>query len=553
MGHSNGVADVDVTDDDEAALTLTIDAASFSEGAGEGATTAKVSRNTDTSAALVVQLTSDDTSEATVPETVTIPAGQASVEFEIDAVDDAIVDGTQTVSIKAGADGHESDVDDVDVTDDDEAALTLTIDAASFSEGAGEGATTAKVSRNTDTSAALVVQLTSDDTSEATVPETVTIPAGQASVEFEIDAVDDAIVDGTQAVSIKAGADGHESDVDDVDVTDDDEAALTLTIDAASFSEGAGEGATTAKVSRNTDTSAALVVQLTSDDTSEATVPETVTIPAGQASVEFEIDAVDDAIVDGTQTVSIKAGADGHESDVDDVDVTDDDEAALTLTIDAASFSEGGGEGATTAKVSRNTDTSAALVVQLTSDDTSEATVPETVTIPAGQASVEFEIDAVDDAIVDGTQTVSIKAGADGHESDVDDVDVTDDDVPTLIVTIDEDAISENGGVALATVSRNDPADTNLVVALTSSDTSEAVVPETVVIPAGQLTSQPFEIKGVDDAILDGTVTVTITASSTNPHEPGSDVIDVTDDEVGRSEDSDLRVLGHSGGQGASR
>jgi hypothetical protein len=94
--------------------------------------------------------------------------------------------------------------------------------------------------------------------------------------------------------------------------TDNDVAQLSLTIAAGSISEGAGSTATTATVTRNTDTSAALTVTLSSTDTGEATVPATVTIPAGASSVTFAIAAIDDLIVDGTQVAAISASADGH-------------------------------------------------------------------------------------------------------------------------------------------------------------------------------------------------------------------------------------------------
>ena len=161
------------------------------------------------------------------------------------------------------------------------------------------------------------------------------------------------------------------------------------------------------------DTSVALVVQLTSSDTTEATVPATVTIPANATSVSFDIDAVDDPIMDGTQTVTITASQEDHDDGADTVDVTDDDVAQLTLSIDPVSFSEGAGDGAAVGTVTRNSD-AGALVVQLASDDISEATVPATVTILDGQTSATFEINAVDDAIVDGSQTVNITATADG-------------------------------------------------------------------------------------------------------------------------------------------
>ncbi len=80
----------------------------------------------------------------------------------------------------------------------------------------------------------------------------------------------------------------------------------------------------------------------------------------------------------------------------------------LTLTIDAASISENGGSSSAT--VTRIGSTSGDLVVTLSSNDTSEATVPHSVTIPDGSASVAFTITGVNDATVDGTQTVTITA-----------------------------------------------------------------------------------------------------------------------------------------------
>ena len=56
-------------------------------------------------------------------------------------------------------------------------------------------------------------------------------------------------------------------------------------------------------------------------------MPGTVTILDGQASASFNIDAVDDALVDGTQSVTITASATGYTSGTDSVDVTDDETA----------------------------------------------------------------------------------------------------------------------------------------------------------------------------------------------------------------------------------
>ena len=122
---------------------------------------------------------------------------------------------------------------------------------------------------------------------------------------------------------------------------------LTVTIADASVSEADGVGATTATVSRNTDTTDPLSVTLVSDDTTEATVLGTITIPAGQTtSAPFNIDAIDDAFVDGTQTVTVTASAAAHADGTDSVDVTDNDtvqDSSFVIAPIAASLQSEGG------------------------------------------------------------------------------------------------------------------------------------------------------------------------------------------------------------------
>jgi hypothetical protein len=309
-------------------LTLQIDATSISEGAGAAATTATVTRNTDTASPLTVTLASNDTSEATVPVSVIIAAGQStSPPFSLDAVDDGIVDGTQTVTITASAAAHADGFDTVDVTDNDTPELTWAIDDESVSESDGPVATIATVSRNTDTTEELTVTLESSDISEITIPapsSSVTIAAGEStSSPFNIQAIDDDIVDGTQTVTLTASANLYADGASSLDVTDDDVATLFLVLAETSVSEEDGEGATTATVFRNTDTSSELIVSLSFDDTSEATVQASVTIAAGETtSPPFSINAVQDLIEDETQTAILEATADGFVDGTASLEIT---------------------------------------------------------------------------------------------------------------------------------------------------------------------------------------------------------------------------------------
>ncbi len=269
---------------------------------------------------------------------------------------------------------------------------------------------------------------------------------------------------------------------------------LELTVTAATMSERGG--ATSATVRRtNSDLAGAVTVALISSDTSEATVPASVTIPAGQATSSFVVTAVDDALLDGTRTVTITASVAGYISGHDSVNVTDYE--TLTLTINPTAISEKGGT-ATGTVVRSNTDDHTSLVVILASDDTSEATVPATVTIPAESASATFAVTGVDDAVADRTQHVVVTASSAGFVSGSAGLDVTDDE-PVLTLTLSGDLLSENGGTIDGVVSRTGPNMSNsLVVSLTSSDVTAAVVPNSVTILAGR-SSATFTITGVDD------------------------------------------------------
>ncbi|WZI66393.1 MAG: ExeM/NucH family extracellular endonuclease [Gloeotrichia echinulata IR180] len=101
--------------------------------------------------------------------------------------------------------------------------------------------------------------------------------------------------------------------------------SLSLSISPNTFSEAAGTSVATGTVTRTGSTTSDLIVTLVSNDTSEATVPTTVTIAAGQTSATFAVTAIDDAVVDGSQNVTITASATGFSNSTASVTVTDDE------------------------------------------------------------------------------------------------------------------------------------------------------------------------------------------------------------------------------------
>lgn len=208
-------------------------------------------------------------------------------------------------------------------------SLKVTLDPAAVAENAGNSAVTGTVERlNADTSADLTVALSTNDATEAApaVPN-VTILAGSATANFDVDVFDDDVLDGGKSVSITATAAGILDGDASLLVTDYE--TLSVTAADASVVESAGTGATTVTITRsNTDISAPFAVTLT-DTNPRLSVPASATILANETSVTVPVDVIDTEIVDGNATVLVKANATGYQQGQTTIVVEDDDSGQI--------------------------------------------------------------------------------------------------------------------------------------------------------------------------------------------------------------------------------
>lgn len=389
-------------------------------------------------AEMQVTLNITNSDEASVPVVVTIPANQASVIMPLDVFDDDIVDGTQVVTITVASSTDEAGFqlvgDSVDVLDVE--SLTVSLSGNLVQENAGPAAITGTITR-LDGNGPLTVNLFSSDTSEIAVSSSVTFPDGDTTVSFSIDVIDDSIFDGDQAVTILLQAPGYSDLTTEVITVTDEEPRLRLTTIDSVLSEADGTALFTIARLDVEDLSQPLVVALTSSDLSELTVPTTVTIPAGEISTTFQAIVVDDDLVDGNQPVTITA-ADANTGaavvNSTTLDVVVDDAESVNLLVDGpTSFLENAGSAATTVTVSvTSVGHTEPIVVTLTNSDSSELSIPATVTIPVGQSSVSFDVDAVNDGALDGDQLVDISAEAPNHQIGTVQVTVQDHEPPIL-------------------------------------------------------------------------------------------------------------------------
>lgn len=519
-------------------LTVTTTAATFAENAGASATTLTVTRTGPTTSDLVVTLASSNTQKATVPATVTILAGQTTATATIAAIDNTQSDSDATVTISATAAGLVSGSRIVTVTNNDAAALTLTANNPTVSEGAGATAVTYTIARNTsDLSQALTVTLDDGTSGRLTVPATVVIPANQASITFSGAAIENTLADGSTDVLVTATATGFTNGTATVKVTDNEPATLTVTSNVATVAENAAAGALVYTVARNSaDTSAALTVNISSGTTRLTLANTTVTIPAGQSSVTFVGTPDNNLLADGNVSAVVTATATGFVTGTATVTVTDND-SELSITAAPGSVSESAAAESVTYTLSRNTANVAqapALVVNLTSGTPGRLTVANsTVTIPAGQASVTFKGSPVPNTAADGNASVVVTASATGFTNGTATVTVNDDD-SVLTLTTTTPTIAENAaaGAVKYKVTRNSVDKTlPLTVNLVSGTPSRlTVTSSSVTIPAN---AEFIEFTGspVDTTTADGNATVIVTASAAG-FTNGTASVSVTDNEV---------------------
>ncbi|MBB3210084.1 glutamine cyclotransferase [Rhodopirellula rubra] len=510
-----------VADDDVFGLQIMLDANSISE---QDSTTATVSLDSILTESITIDLSSSDVGEAIVsPSSITIPAGGQSATVTVSGVADNLVDHDESVVITASPVGYADVSTAIVVSNSDSSTLSIALDEVSISENGGTASGT--ISLSIPLVDDLVVSLSSSDLGEASVPASVTIIAGDTTGTFTVTGVDELIDDEDELVTIFAGS-VLNSDSVDITVTNDDNAVLSLSVDESTIGENGGTA--NAIVSLSTPYYTDLTIDLSSSDAGEASVPDSVKILAGETSASFTVSAVDDGVdtlVDSSVVITATSAAVGAQSQT--IEIVDDDVAVLTVEVADDVISE---DGSTQLFARLSVPRDVITTVQLTSDDAGEAIIGAvSINIPAGSMFANAGVSGVADNLIDGDQAVTLTGTNAEFGSATDSLIVSDADSATLSLAIDVASMSENGGAASGTVSLSTPSATDTVVSIASSDTTEATVPVSVTILAGE-SSASFVINAVDDSIIDETQTVMISGSSAFGTAAAS--IDVTNDDV---------------------
>ncbi len=391
-----------------------------------------------------VVLQSSDTSEVSLggaaTRTVVIPANQSSVQTTIDAVDDTLLDGVQTVTVAAtsvNVIGLDLSSDTVQVNDDEQ--LTFALTGTTIREDAAAGAVQGILTRYNSDLSAFSVRILSSNTARLGFPNAepdgsliVTFPAGQSTVTFDLLPIDNAVIDGDETVSITVVAPeyGNSQSLSVTVIDVEPQIVLTQTAQTALF-ENDGSFVLNVRRDNTTDFSSDLTVNLSVSGASSAiSLPLQAVIPAGLAATDVIVLINDDNLL-GDRSLVITGSSPG--TITGNLPMTIGDFETVQLSLSRTSFLENAGPKAAVGTVTRtNIDNGLPLVVSLTSSDTTELSLPATVTIPAGQASVSFDVAAVNDPDLDGPQQVLVSASATGYQSSSVGVTVLDHEPPVI-------------------------------------------------------------------------------------------------------------------------
>jgi hypothetical protein len=228
-------------------------------------------------------LTSSNTAVATVPSSVLVPEGSFRANFTITT---STVPASVPVRISVSDDGlPDSPVLWVDPgTPPAPAVSALSLSPTSVTGGSSSTGTV------TLTAAAptggLVVSLTSSNTALATVPASLTVPAGATSATFNVAT---ASVSATAAATITATGGGASRSASLTVTAPSGPSLSTLSLNPTTVASG---GTSTGTVTlTGAAPSGGAVVSLSSSNTSAATVPTSVTIAAGATAATFTVTA----------------------------------------------------------------------------------------------------------------------------------------------------------------------------------------------------------------------------------------------------------------------
>ena len=570
-----------ITDDDTRTIDLSVDKTTVGEG--DGGTTVTVTAAADsavtaaTTVTVVVGGSGDGATEGTDYATVadfdvTIAANTTSKTgaFTLTPTDDSTYEGDESVSVTGSASPHTVNGTSLAIGNNDGIAITLSASPDSVVEGAGSTSVTVTATAAKTALAGIDVDVevgkSTDSATEGTDYPTVedfelTIARGSTTGTATFTVIPNADTkdsENDETISVDGSSSPHT--VTGASLTLQNATAtnpITLSVSPSSVGEGAGE--TTVTVTARMKTSFVKSTDLTvtvgasgsatsgTDYAAVSDITLTFAANATTATGTFKLTPTDDSVVEANETVWVDGTYSGAQVVGTSVTINDDDGAGITLSANKTSVSEGAS--ATTVTVTATPANASATARTVTVavgkngdgaiEGTDYSTVNDfTITIAANAAkgTGTFTLTPTQDAVVEGSESLTIAGSGTGLNVTGASVSLTDDDTapavnlsvsPTSVTEGATDPLSLTGGGPTVTVTAAfSPAktyayDQTVTVSVGGSGTAtkdtdyDAVSNFNVKISAGQTSGTgTFNLTSTDDSVYEGAETIGIAGTA---------------------------------------
>ena len=569
-----------IIDDDAARLTIVA-----SRDAAEDTTDGLFTVTTDKLLSQPIQVLLSITGTATagadyvvLDSMFTFPAHAASATIPLAVLPDNTIEGSETVVVRiTGTSDPQArpgapDSATLFIADDEATTVSVAAVAAATGEaGANEGRFRVVLAGG-KLAPAQGITVTYSATGSAlagadytALSGTVTIPAGQSSADIPIQVLDDQVVELSESISLTLLATDNPGVTIDtasssaaVTIADDDQGTVSL----VAISNGAeaatpvsGKFRVTQTRVSSTDTVLSFAVSGTATPGAAGdyvALSGAVTIVAGTTTADIDVAVLNDDLVEATETItvtldSLTSAAPGIALDGADaaatISLADDDTAVVSL----AKISDGA-EGPTPAagrfRVTQSRASSTDTVLSYSVGGTAApgsgndyTALGGTIMIAAGTLTADIDVAVLNDALVEGPETVTVtlasvtsgdpqvSLAASGLSATVV---IADEDTATVSIAAANDGIehpSPTSGKFRVTLSRASSTETVLSYTLGGTATPAAAgdyapLSGSVTIAAGTTTAE-IVVVVLNDPLVEGSETVSVTLSAVSSGNPG--------------------------------
>lgn len=277
--------------------------------------------------------------------------------------------------------------------------------------------------------------------------------------------------------------------------------------------EGAAQGAR-CSLSRSGDRSEAQSFNIViSPEDSRLDYPPSITIPADRQEVFFQISVRNNDTPDSNQHFVLTAEGNGYAAVSAPFEVEDNDLHALEVALSKDEVTEGESFELT---VILPESTPQELRVSVVSDLPARFRHPSALTIAAGSNSGSITVSTVDDTEIQLPHTAEFTISAEGYDKGTSLVEIFDNDIPELALTLTPSEVVESCGASGVTAVLRRLSNTDKEVTLRLSDNSAQ---NDIYYPYATIQMQPgeteveFPIGIMDNELVDGTRRITITAA----------------------------------------